>query len=157
MTKATIYVGALVSKAKNASVSAAVVDGIPGEPEGVRIVLRASSPGDPSPTTALARSIALGVGTAIYKGATAVEVFCSSKAAVAQVQEWPAKSKVDDVIQAHMSAWTILWTRDRCPDGWSVQFLPAALLDDRLAPLLEAAMKANNLQGQTTLEVDKCP
>lgn len=142
--KATIHVGAKVSKAKGRSVSVAVIDGL-GEP--VRVCQRLSPP-DPSPTTAMMRALSVGIGYALVQGATSVECYVPSKSVVGQVAEEAPKGgrKVGDEYQAILGAWVIYWTRDRCTTGWSVEFMPPALMDERVEQSARTAMAAKDEQ-----------
>lgn len=134
--KVTIHAGGKVSKAKDCTVSAAVIDGLPGEDGG--LVVSAAGRGASSRTTAIMFGLALGIGFALQRGATGVECLVPSKAVVRQV-DGSQGERPSDYHQAYAGAWVIYWTRDRCPDGWSIEYVPPKLLDPRVA---EAASKA---------------
>lgn len=120
-----------VSKAKGASVAAVRLE----LPTGAEVTTLVGRPQDPSPTVAQVRATALGIGLALVRGATRVEVVTPSKTVARAISSEPG-GRIDDYHGSLLAGWAIYFLRDRCPDGWAVEVAK----DDDLEAVAKAAL-----------------
>lgn len=107
--RVAVYTGGKVSKPKDASVAVARIEGLP---EGPVVVNSIHRPRHPTPNSVAMTALALGIGTAIAKGATELEVYASSKNALRAV-DGTGGAKYETRQDALCAAWVLHWTHDR--------------------------------------------
>lgn len=134
--KATVHAVGKVSKKLGASSAAAVIEGLEDEPI---VVTSKTSPNRPTPNSAHMHALWLGVGAAIAKGATELEVYSPSKNAV-KATDGTGKADYETRLDAFEAAYVIYWTRELEAAGgsWSIAHLAAAEMPEAV----EAAAKA---------------
>lgn len=129
---ARVFTSGKVSKAKRRSVAAVVIEGLPEGP--LSLILTANRIDD-SPTVAQARAAALGLGVALQKGATDVELVTPSKRVAKALLSEPGGA-IDDYHGALTAGWAIYW-REALAGALTVEVAKA---DPRVEGLLAAAV-----------------
>ena len=140
----TVYTGGKVSKAKGYAVAVAVIEGLP---EG-DVIAKTIHPiaQHPTPNSVAMIALTLGVGVALAKGATDVQVFTPSKNA-AKAVDGTGGAKYETARDAYLTAHAITWTRNLGAAGgsWSVGHRAAADMPRVAEAAADALKRAEGL------------